>query len=249
MRIWTFAVLLVLAGTTARADGQSLAQAAQEAYAKADYQKALVLYDSIATSSTSASLYYNIGNCWSKLGDVPHAVLYYERALRLAPGAEDIQANLDLVRSKVVDRVNELPSFSLGSLWDRIQGGKDVDDWALRSLWACLITALVAALALFIRQRSVKRVMIIIGSVGALATLLMVGLAGQRVQQAESRSEAIVMEPKVDILGEPRSGSTTLFILHEGTKLDVLQEQAGWFEIKLASGAVGWVEAKGVERI
>ena len=249
MRIWTVAVLLALAATTARAEGQTLAQAAQEAYAKADYQQALLLYDSLATSYSSASLYFNIGNCWSKLGDVPHAVLYYERALRLAPGAEDIQANLDLVRSKVVDRVNELPSFSLGSLWDRIQGGKDVDEWARRSIWACLFTALVAAMALFIRQRSVKRVLIIVGSVSAISTVMMIGLAGQRVQQAESRSGAIVMAPKVDILGEPRTGSTTLFILHEGTKLDVLQEQAGWFEIKLASGAVGWVEARGVERI
>src|SRR5690606_12551683 len=103
------------------------------------------LYDSVNTDYTSAGLLYNIGNCYSKLGDMPHAILYYERALRLAPGADDIQANLDLERAKVVDRMNQLPAFTLGSVWDRLQGGKDVDQWARRSLWACVIMVVFAA--------------------------------------------------------------------------------------------------------
>ena len=233
----------------AHAGTKELLQQAQDAYSKGDHKQALSLYDSVNTSETSAGLLFNIGNCWSKLGDVPHAILYYERALRLAPGAEDVQANLDLERSKVVDRVNELPSFTLGSVWDRLQGGTDVDQWARRSLWACAIMALAAAAGIWMNSRTAKRLLFSLASLALVATILSGLLAFYRVQQVESRSEAIIMSPSVDILGEPRQGATRLFILHQGTKLGTLQRQGEWQEVRLASGAVGWLAAKDVEII
>jgi tetratricopeptide (TPR) repeat protein len=241
-------LLLACSGTFARADAPST-DAAQEAYAKGDYQRAITLYDSLNTQWTSAGLLFNIGNCYSKLNDVPRSILYYERALRLSPGAEDIQANLDMARAKTVDRVNELPAFTLGSLWDRLRGGKDVDQWARRSLWACLFTCVLAAAGAWIRPRGLKRAAVVVASAGALVTVICIGLAAYRVSEANDRSEAIILSPKLDVLSEPRTGSTKLFMLHGGTKLHVLQEQDGWFEVKLANGSVGWAPALNLARI
>lgn len=241
-----FAICLPL---LSQADTKQLLQEAQDAYAKGEHQKALALYDSVNTAYTSPSLLFNIGNCWSKLGDTPHAILYYERALRLAPGAEDVQANLDLERAKVVDRLNELPAFTLGSLWDRLQGGTDVDQWARRSLWACAVMALAAIAGLLLRQRALKRTLFAFAALALVATVLSTALAAYRVQEVESRSQAIIMSPSVEILGEPRSGATRLFILHQGTKVGALQQQNGWQEVRLSSGAVGWVPQETIEII
>jgi len=217
-----------------------LVTGAQEAYAKGEYAKALALYDSVNTEQNSAALLFNIGNCHMKLGDVPHAVLYFERASRLQPGAEDIQANLDYARSQVVDRVNELPAFTLGSMWDRLRGGKDVDQWARRSLWACLLLFAFATSVVFVRNSTWRRVLVGGAALSLFLTVLSVGLASYRVNEITDRSEAIIMLPKVDVLGEPRQGATTVFVLHEGTKVGVLSEQNGWYEVKLSSGSVGW---------
>lgn len=246
-----FIPLLLLLGMPllARAGTDDLLKNAQDAYSKGDYKQALALYDSVNTTQTSAGLLFNIGNCWSKLDDTPHAILYYERALRAAPGAEDIQANLDQARTKVVDRVNELPGFTLGSIWDRLEGGTDVDQWARRSLWACAFTALVVALSLFVGPRGAKRVLLGLGALGIVATVCAAGLAAHRVNEADSRDEAVIMQPKVDILGEPHEGATTLFILHDGTKVHVLQEQEGWSEVKLSNGSVGWMPRSALETI
>lgn len=246
-----FAPLLLLLGMPllAHAGTDDLLDSAKNAYSKGDYKEALALYDSVNRTQTSAGLLFNIGNCWSKLDDTPHAILYYERALRAAPGAEDIQANLDQARTKVTDRVNELPGFTLGSLWDRLQGGTDVDQWARRSLWACVITALLLAASLFMRQAAMKRILLSLGALGLVLTACAIGLAAYRVHEADSREEAIIMQPKVDILGEPHEGSTTLFILHDGTKLRVLKEQDGWSEVKLSNGSVGWVKRSALETI
>lgn len=243
--------LLFLAALPVLADPgtDSLLQQAQNAYAKGDHQRALALYDSVQVHSTSAGLLFNIGNCWSKMGDVPHAILYYERALRLEPGAEDIQANLDMMQAKVVDRMNELPSFTLGSLWDRWLGGKDMDQWARRSLWACAIMALAAGTGLWMRNRAVRRILLAIGAAALLATVASAMLAAYRVEQVGNRSEAIIMAPSAEILGEPRDGATRLFILHQGTKVGILKHQGSWQEVRLSSGAVGWTPASALEVI
>ncbi|HRQ84935.1 MAG TPA: tetratricopeptide repeat protein [Flavobacteriales bacterium] len=217
-----------------------LAQA-QEAYAKGHHQQALALYDSINTEYTSAGLLYNIGNCYSKLGDFPRAILYYEKALRLSPGAEDVQANLDMERTKVVDRMNQRPAFTLGSAWDRLQGGKDVDQWARRSIWASILMAFFAGAGLLIRPTYAKRLLYGAAGIALVASVASAALAAYRVHNVEQRSEAIILSPSVEILGEPRQGSTRLFILHQGTKVDLLDHQGEWQEVRLPSGAVGWL--------
>lgn len=219
----------------------ALLDQAQEAYAKGDHEQALALYDSVYAEYTSAGLLYNIGNCYSKLGDFPRAILYYEKALRLSPGAEDVQANLDMERTKVVDRMSQLPAFTLGSAWDRLQGGKDVDQWARRSVWACILMALLAGAGILIRPTSAKRLLYGGAAIALVATVASGVLAAYRVHHVEQRSEAIILTPSVEILGEPRQGSTRLFILHQGTKVDLLDHQGEWQEVRLPSGAVGWL--------
>ena len=180
---------LVPAATKAEAD--ILAIRAHEAYATGKYAEALALYDSVANDHSSTTLFYNIGNCHFKLGDVPHAILYYERALRLSPGDEDVQANLDLARRQVTDRVNELPTFTLGSTWGRIRGGKDADQWSRRSLWACLAFFSILAAAVAIRQRTWKRVLLGASAVALLFTLLAVSFSAVRHAEITDDSEAL----------------------------------------------------------
>jgi tetratricopeptide (TPR) repeat protein len=234
--LFAFLTLMV----PSKADVATSVATAQEAYSKGEYAQALALYDSLDKTMGSAALSFNIGNCHMKLGDIPNAILHYERAIRSQPGADDIQSNLDYARSKVVDRVNELPALTLGSLWERLRGGKDVDQWARRSLWACLLTFAFAAGFVFVQHRLGRRILLGSAVLGVLFTCLSAGLAAYRAAEITDRSQAIIMEAKVDVHGEPREGSTTVFVLHEGTKVSVLQEQNGWFEVKLSSGSVGW---------
>ncbi len=233
-------LLLFIVLLPAQAQTDQLVIRAQDAYARGAYGEALALYDSVGRELSSASLYFDIGNCHMKLGDVPMAILNYERAIRLQPGSEDIQANLDLARTQVVDRVNQLPAFTLGSVWDRLRGGKDVDQWARRSLWACALLFSFAIAFVLVRQRTARRILLSAAVVCALLTVMAVVLAGYRMSEVNDRSQAIIMLPKVDVLAEPRIGATPVFVLHEGTKVSVLQEQNGWYEVKLSSGSVGW---------
>jgi len=232
-----------------RTEADSLAAQGSRAYAAGEVKTALALFDSANVAYTSPALLYNIGNCHFKLNDIPHAILFYERALRLAPGDDDVRTNLELARQNVVDRVNELPTFSLGTTWSRIRGGRDADQWARRALWACLLTFTVLGAAVALRQRNLRRVLFAISGVLFLGTALSVAFAAYRHTELTDESDAIIMSAKVDVRSEPRDGSTVLFVLHKGTKVTVLQQDNAWSEVRLANGSVGWMPPATLERI
>ena len=246
-------LFLLLCGLGATAapepDVTALITAAQNAYEQGDYAIALVLYDSVAQKQGSAALYYNIGNCHFKLNDVPRAILNYERALLLSPGDEDVQANLDLARTLTVDRVNEIPGFTLGSSWDRFRGAGDPDRWARRSLWAGLLFFGLLAAAALLRPVVIKRLALIVAGIAFLLTATSIAFAWDRHAEVTAHDQAIVLAPKVDVTSEPRSGGTILFVLHEGTKVKVQGERNGWTEVKLANGNVGWMPEGSLEKI
>ena len=244
-----FALASLFASAVTRLEADSLVARAQRAYAAGDHQAALAAFDSVATTYNSAALQLNIGNCWFKMGDVAHAVLHYERGLRLAPGDEDLLANLDLANEQVKDRVAEKPSFALGTTWARLRGGHDPDQWARRSLWACAFFFVLLTAAIVVRRKALHR--IVLGSAGAALIFLVLCIAFAIARHGEvlDDSQAIIMEPKVDVLGEPRPGSKVLFVLHKGTKLTDLQVAGGWYEVQLPNGNVGWMPPATIERI
>jgi tetratricopeptide (TPR) repeat protein len=207
------------------------------------------LYDSLNAKWSSPDLLYNIGNCHFKRNDVPHAILFYERALRLAPGAEDIQANLDLARSRVADRVNELPAFTLGGSWDRTLAGTDNDQWARRSLWAMLLLCSFLAGWRIVRHRAWRGALLGLSALAFIGLSVSLLLAFRRLNETSNASQAIVMTPRVDVRSEPRQGATTLFVLHEGTKVTVLQTNGDWNEVRLPNGSVGWMPPASLVRI
>lgn len=247
----TYAIILALGiGAHASAgDAQALADSAAAAYARGDHRAALALYDSLNADRTSAALLFNIGNCHFKLNDVPHAILYYERALLLSPGADDIQANLDLARSRVLDRMNELPAFSLGGGVDRFLAGADNDQWARRSLWAMAVLCALAAAWRLSRHGLVRHTLLGACVLAFLVLVTSIALAYRRNAELDARVQAIVMSPRVEVRSEPRQQATTLFILHEGTKVSVLQQEGDWTEVRLSNGGVGWMPPASLVRI
>lgn len=232
-----------------RSELPTLVNEAQAAYAAGDHAKALALFDSVRTTHTSTALLFNIGNCHYKLGDIPRAILFYERALRLSPGDEDVLANLAIAEQQVVDRVNQLPSFTLGTTWGRIRGGQDPDQWSRRSLFASLLFFLLLAAAFAVRKRGLKRSLLGAAGVGLVLLLLSIVFAVVRNAEIEDDSEAIILTPKVDVRSEPQSGGTVLFVLHKGTKVEVLDSLNEWYEVQLPNGSVGWMPSTTLERI
>jgi SH3-like domain-containing protein len=62
--------------------------------------------------------------------------------------------------------------------------------------------------------------------------------------------DAIVMRPVTSVKSSPSAESSTdLFILHEGTKVRIVDEVGTWNNIELADGRQGWIRAADIEKI
>lgn len=115
IKAWLTGVLilvLMLRGTS-QEPGQLLASA-DAAFQSGDYSTAIESYQNlIGEGYRQAEIYYNLGNCYSAKGDRGHAVINYERALRLDPHNRDTRHNLALISKPVEDAITVLPAFFL----------------------------------------------------------------------------------------------------------------------------------------
>ncbi|MCB0794163.1 MAG: tetratricopeptide repeat protein [Flavobacteriales bacterium] len=243
---------LLLSGSIPASDRSaidSLQAQAEAAYTKGDVRMALQLYDSLNKELTSASLLFNIGNCHFKLDQVPQAILYYERALLLEPGAPDVRANLELAKQRTMDRITATPTFDMGPAWNRFWSGHDVDSWARRALWTWTAAMLTGILLLWLPRSGPRSGLIAFSAVLALIGACSTYAAWVRMDRAMAPDAGIVMAPRVEVLSEPREGSHVLFVLHAGTKVFLLRSNGAWNEIVLENGTIGWMLERSIERL
>ena len=204
---------------------EQLKAEADSAYAQEDYDRAIAGYQNLLRHGEHAALYYNLGNCFYRKEDIAHAVLYFEKARLLDPGDADIRFNLDLARSKTIDKiVPERVSFVL------------------------LLLALV--LYLFGGRVAFKKAGFFSACLFLLLVILSNLFAFQQKNKLEDRRGAVVMAGSVTVKSTPNESGTDLFVLHEGTRVEITDDtMKGWKEIRLADGKVGWIQTETIERI
>ena len=220
------------------------------AYMKNDYASAIQIYEALLNRGEAADIYYNLGNSYYKAGDIAKDILNYERALLLQPGNGDIRANLEIARSKTVDKVEPVPEIFFVSWTKSLINSMSVDSWAVCGV-VCFILLIVSLyLFIFSKQIVLKKAGFISGIVFLAVTILANVFANQQKDELTNRNSAIVINPSVTVRSTPSESGTSLFILHEGHKVGVKDgSMKDWKEIRLEDGKVGWVPASAIEII
>jgi tetratricopeptide (TPR) repeat protein len=223
---------------------------ADSAYVRGEYQKAVGLYENLLREGGSPDLYYNLGNAYYRTDDIPHAVLNYERALLLSPGDRDIRFNLQLARSKTIDKITPEQEMFFVIWYRSLVNLESVDGWARIAL-ASIALAIILALVYLFSERIWLRKIGFFGSVALIVVFVFSNVfAHQQKQQLVKRTGAIIMAPAVTVKSTPAHNGTDLFILHEGTKVTVTDaSMKTWRAIRLADGKEGWIEVKHLEVI
>ncbi|WP_418982062.1 SH3 domain-containing protein [Alistipes sp.] len=220
------------------------------AYINGNYHGAVEAYEELASRGlSSAKLFYNLGNAYFKEDRIGKAVLYYRRALRLAPGSDDIRYNLSVVEARTKDNIEQIPEFFLTEWMRGVRRTMSCTAWSVLSL-AALALALALFLVFLLAQRLTLRKA---GFYGTLAAALLFAAAtwfaaGERRQMLD-RSEAVVMSSSVAVKSSPDKSATDLFVLHEGTVVEVTDRLDAWSEVTIADGKKGWLESRAIEVI
>lgn len=229
---------------------EALWDRANTAYINGDYHAAMEFYEElVARGLGSAKLYYNLGNAYFKDGLTGRAILYYHKALRLAPGNDDIRYNLSVAEARAKDRIEAIPDFFLTEWIRAAHRTMSCTAWSVLSL-AALVLTLGLFLIYLLAQRLSLRKGGFYGTIlaGVLFVLTTCFAAGERREMLDD-SHAVVMAASTAVKSSPDKSSTDLFVLHEGTLVSITNRLEGWCEITIADGKKGWLEAKTIETI
>lgn len=253
-KVVTVVTLLLSLGTSMNIqakDLDSLWTAGVQAYTDGKFSDASAAWTSIEESGQkSAKLYYNLGNAWFKQGNYPKAILNYERALRLDPSYSDARYNLEFTSNFVQDKIEPVPEFILKSVARKVCYVMGSNAWAVIFL-VLLAAALVMGL-LFLLGSSVgkRRVGFYCGIVLLLLSAGALSFSIWQKSDSVKTDTAIVMSPVSSVKSSPSSGSSKdLFVIHEGTKVTILDEVGSWKNIALADGRQGWITSNELEVI
>jgi tetratricopeptide (TPR) repeat protein len=229
---------------------QMVFEKANQLYLNGEYSSAREEYQKIVNSGfESVELYYNLGNTFYKLGQIPSAILYFEKALILNPKDVDIRFNLDLANRLVVDKINPLNEFFFNKWIRTFAGIIKADAWGYISLISFFLMLSVVFIAYVTRGFRFRKLML---SAGALLIVLLVFsfvLGSIQNKQLVHPDSAIVFSSSLTAKSSPDPGGTDLFVIHEGVKVKITGQVGSWIRIRLVDGNEAWIPENSVERI
>lgn len=223
---------------------------ADSAYANEDYRKAVQIYEQLLKEGDDANIFYNLGNAYYREKNFTRAVLNYERALLLSPGDKDIRFNLDMARSKTIDRIVPESEMFFVSWYHSIVNMMSVDAWAKIAI-VCLVMCLALLLLYLLNKKRMVRTACFFASLMLFVFFILANVfAWDQRNQQFNRNTGIIISPSVSVKSTPANNGTDLFIIHEGTKVRITDNSMKeWKEIVLADGKKGWIETEKMERI
>lgn len=223
---------------------------ANASYAKGNFEKAIEQYESlIENNSVSSELYFNLGNAYYKTNNIGLAILNYERAKKINPDDEDLITNLKLANQKTEDKIDAAPQLFLSEWKDGIVNIFNEKDWSIICILLFSISLLLFGIYILSYNNALKKIGFFGGILFSLFTIFIFFIAQNKYELTKNSSNAIVISATATITGSPNEKGTKLFILHEGTKVVVTQEQKDWTEIKIANGNVGWIKSNFLQKI
>lgn len=229
---------------------EQLANQAAKAYNLKQYPEAIALYEKVISNGyESYSLYYNLGNAYFRNNENAPAVLFYEKALKLAPNNEDIKHNIEVVNSKLIDKVEMVPELFYKRWWKQILNLMDIDILATLNILMITFALILIAVYIAVSNLLIRKISFWAGI--ALLFFFSIGVtaAAQRNHYLTGQHEAIIFIQNVNIKSSPDENSKDIFVLHEGTKVKLLDVVAEWQEIRIANGSTGWIKASDIRKI
>lgn len=238
-------LLLIFSANSGIAKDQQVISKFEQAnkfYNQAVYDSALMLYNAVMDKGyASDALYYNTANTYFKLKEIPSAIVYYEKALKINPSDEDILHNLNIANSMIIDKIEDIPQLFFRVWWNTFYTMLPADTWAWISVIIFVLTLVSAYVYFTVYNVGLRKVSFFLGLLLLFFSIASFGLASQKYYYTQQTNEAIVFIPTITVKSSPTASSVDLFVLHEGTKVTLLDHAGGWQKIRIANGSVGWL--------
>lgn len=244
MKRRTLFLLFIVVAVNSPAITDSLYNRANDLYQEGDYEKALNLYREVLDAGVeSPDLYYNMGNAAYRSNSIGYSMLYYEKALKMEPTHEDARHNLEFVSRYRVDAFDPVPEFFLKT-WIRVMvQSMSERTWSVLALALFVVLMISILVYLFSHRLVLKKSGFFTALFGLLFFIISLLAARASHRDIIKPESGIIISPSVVVRSSPSEAGTELFILHEGTRVQLNEEVSEWQNIRVIDGREGWIAA------
>ena len=241
---------LLLCGGLAIAQNEPLFEQGKEQYKNENFTDAIANWEKVLQAGEhSAALYFNLGNAYYKLNQIGPSIYYYEKALQLSPNDSDIKNNLSFAQNATVDAIEPLPQ-TLFAKWDQqVSELMTYEGWAWATVLAAIFLSLSFLMYYFSGLSGRKRIYFAGFLIGTFVMFTALIMSYRVYDRSLNDRQAIIFAESSQIKNEPSMGGETSFILHEGTRVQILEVDEDWFHIRIADGKEGWIVAADVKEL
>lgn len=243
-------IVLFLSFANALAQNDVLFEEGNTLYNNGKYLEAIDKYNAILKNGEhSAALYYNIANANYKLNRIAPSIYNYEKALLLAPNDEDIKNNLAFAQNMTIDAIDVLPEVGISKIMNEFIAKRSYEEWAWTAVAFVFVFVLAFIIYYFGSTTRYKRYFFITSFTALALMILSVVFAFHQKAMSDKNRPAIVFAIESEVKTDPNFRSEQAFLLHEGTKVQVLEEFGDWKKIQLIDGTEGWIPSEEIKEL
>ncbi len=224
---------------------------ANQLYIESRYEESILEYLVIINQGFhSSETYFNLGNCYYKLNDIPNAILYFERALKLNPSDSDILNNLKMVNNSIIDETEKIPNSFINLKSDQISSFFHINIWSGILIFLSFLSLTVFIIFNFSQKPITKRLTFFTSIIIGFMIILSFNFSFISYNKNYKTDYAIVFSPEVMVKLEPNEKSDNIKVLYQGYKIKIIEKFADeWLKVKLGSGKEGWIKQNKIKII
>jgi len=242
--------ILFFCTTFSFAQSDALFKKANNLYNAENYEQAIATYNQLlSTKKHSSEVYFNLANAHYKLHHLPQSIYYYEKALQLNPNNEDAKINLSFANNQKIDKIDSIPETGFSKMINTFINIFHFDTWGKLAILFLIAFVLAVIAYMYTPYSSKKRIYFVVAALAMVLSLLSLAFAYQQEANVKHTVYAIVFSPESHVKTEPKLSAEEAFVLHEGTKVQVLESYEGWSKIKLTNGSEGWIVSKDIQKL
>jgi len=216
---------------------------ANEKYNSGDFVTAIEKYNEIIINGDhSPEVYFNLGNAYYKLDSLALGIYYYEIGLKYFPNDFNLSQNLEYLNNLTIDDIEPLPSDIVSKQTDYIFNYFSLHTWSILCVILGVISSFLFLFYYLSNSTRIKRTSFILFVLSLILTFCLLLVSYGNYTAQNNFQYAIVFDETVEVNLEPNKNSEVLFELHEGTKIEILEDfDKDWIKIKLSNGQEGWI--------
>ena len=235
-KVFIFWMVIILLPATTWGQVSTEISQANRLYNQNQFGEAAEIYERvIAEGKKNGHLYYNLGNTYFRMGNLPKAILNYVKAQNLLPRNEDVEANLEYAVRQTVDPLDGRKPHTLESIlfWVRdltLSEHRTALFWINLAFWIAMAVRLRYQTPSTQSARNILLAFLILALVST----------GFRWHQETRQSIGVILPLQIDVHSGWNTTTVVLFQLHQGALVSISQEKENWYEIELPGAKKGW---------